>query len=369
VEGDVVQWRLAAKDGIGEFNTIVIMILSRGRFLFFVLMLIACLNASGQDHLYSQFYNAPIYLNPALTGQFDGDFRVSLLYRNQYTTSGNNSNYLTASADYTLPEYNSAVGLMFNRSSEGNAFLNANNVAGVYSYTIGGDDYILSFGLQVGISNRSIDYSKLIFDDQIDPTIGIIPGATSAADALTFNSKYYFDAGFGINYVLGSFMAGGSLQHLNGPDDSFTGVPEKLPIRGTAYAAYRFDLFPDANLDDEEKSYIIPSAVLYRQSTSQVVTAGLEYKQRKFAVGLFYRSGGISGPSAVVVTLVFDLFNNSDTGEKLKFGLSHDITTTGLNYSNTSGTTEGSLNYQTINENRPGDSYRYPDATRPYQFY
>src|ERR1700759_5742 len=108
--------------------------------------------AFGQDHLYSQFFNSPVYLNPALNGQFEGDFRMNLIYRNQYTTSGNNSNYLTASVDYNVPKFGGGVGLMFSRSSEGNAALNTNNIAGIYSYSVGSDQYVLSFGLQAGIS-------------------------------------------------------------------------------------------------------------------------------------------------------------------------------------------------------------------------
>src|ERR1700744_526496 len=91
--------------------------------ILFIVMI--CLRASAQDHLYSQFFNSPVYLNPALNGQFQGDFRMNMIYRNQYTTSGNNSNYLTASIDYNIPRFGGGVGLKLSRSSEGNAFLNS----------------------------------------------------------------------------------------------------------------------------------------------------------------------------------------------------------------------------------------------------
>jgi len=336
---------------------------------FLVIAMLAAANAFGQDHLYSQFFNSPVYLNPALNGQFDGDFRASFIYRNQYTSSGDNSNYLTASLDYNIPKFGGGVGLMFSRSSEGGDFLNSNNISGIYSYSVGSDNYVLSFGLQAGISNRSIDLSKLVFDDQIDPQIGIIPGAVSSADALDFNNKYYFDSGAGVNLVVGDFMLGAAMQHLNRPNDSFTGAPATLPIRSTAYLSYRYDLNADDNMDDDEKSYVIPSVVLYKQSTAQSLTAGVEYKHRSVSAGLWYRGGGSDGPSAVVVTLIFDLFVNRDTGEKFRLGVSHDVPVSGINYGNSSGTTEASLNYITINPNRGDDTPKFEGSHRCYDFY
>ena len=37
-----------------------------------------------QDPHFSQFYASPLTLNPALTGKFDGTFRLAANYRNQW---------------------------------------------------------------------------------------------------------------------------------------------------------------------------------------------------------------------------------------------------------------------------------------------
>lgn len=335
----------------------------------FILPLFFGLKAQAQDHLYSQYFNAPVYLNPALNGQFQGDFRANFNYRNQYTTSGATSNYFTAEVDYNIPQFGGGVGLMFNRSSEGSAFLNTNNISGIYSYSVGSDDYILSFGIQAGISNRNIDYSKLVFDDQIDPQLGIIPGSVSSADALTLNNKYYFDTGAGINLVAGNFMIGGAMQHLNSPNDSFTGVPVKLPLRGTGYLTYRLDLNPDENMDDDQKSYLIPSVVYYKQAASQSTAAGVEFKHRSISAGVWYRSGGQSGPSAVVLSLIFDLFVNRDSGEKFRLGVSHDAPISSVSYGGTGGSSEASINYQTVNPNRVDAPPKFEGNTHCYDFY
>jgi type IX secretion system PorP/SprF family membrane protein len=341
--------------------------LALGWFLFIVTLLWS-LTSFAQDHLYSQFFNSPIYLNPALTGQFKGDLRMDLIYRNQWTSVPGNFSYVSASIDYNVPRFGGGVGLLFTRSSEGTAYLDKTNISGVYSYSIGSEDFVLSFGLQAGVTNRVIDYSKLVFGDQIDPTLGIISGS-SATGTVPFNNKFYFDSGVGTNLSAGEFNIGAAVQHINQPNESFTGTPSKLPIRMNAHLSYRLDLNPFENLDDDEKSYVIPSVVFYKQSVSESYSIGLQYKRRSINIGLWYRSGDNSGPSAVVVSLIFDLFVNRDGGEKLRFGVSHDAPASGLTYSNTSGTSEGSIGYETTLPNRTDTSPRFEGARRCYEFY
>jgi type IX secretion system PorP/SprF family membrane protein len=333
------------------------------------LLLICCfsmLKGRAQDNVYSQFFNAPIYLNPALNGQFDGDLRVTANYRNQWSSVGN-LNYMNASIDYNIPRFGGGVGLMLNRSNEGTAAFVRNSIAGVYSYSVGSDNYTLSFGLQAGITNRQVDFSKLIFADQIDARAGYMQGSASNAEVPVFNNKYFFDSGLGVNLVTGNVMLGAALFHLNQPDESFTGTPSALPMRLTAHASYRINLDPYDNIDDADKSYIIPSVVFYKQAYASTINGGFEYKRKNISAGLWYRTDNQGGSNAIVVSLVFDLLFNRDSGEKLRFGLSHDASTSKVGYSNTSGTTEGSLSYQTP-LTRDQD-YRYSGGPRCYHFY
>ncbi|OOQ61663.1 PorP/SprF family type IX secretion system membrane protein [Mucilaginibacter pedocola] len=337
-----------------------------------LLTVLCCVNAQAQDHMYSQFFNSPNYLNPALNGQFEGDLRMSLIYRNQYSSIGNGGlSYLTATIDYNVPRFGGGFGLMFTRASEGTAYLNKNNISGIYSYSVGSESFVLSFGLQAGITNRSVDYSKLVFSDQIDPRLGYIPGSVSGADAALFNNKFYFDSGAGINLTTGDFNIGGAAQHINRPNESFTGVPAKLPMRGTLHASYRYNLTKDDNIDEDQKSYIIPSVVLYKQSQAQSVALGLQYKRRSINAGLWYRSGGLgSGPASVVVSFIFDVFINHEGAEKMRLGVSHDVPAgRGLNYSNTSGTTEGSVSYETTLPYGMNQYRKFNGNRRCYDFY
>ncbi|MBK0379420.1 PorP/SprF family type IX secretion system membrane protein [Mucilaginibacter sp. SD-g] len=323
-----------------------------------------------QDHMYSQFFNSPLYLNPALNGQFPADLRMNLIYRNQYSSVTGNLSYISASVDLNVPQFAGGVGILFTRSSEGSAYLNKNNISGIYSYSVGSDAFVLSFGLQAGVTNRSVDWSKLVFSDQIDPRLGYIPGSTSIADQPLFNNKFYFDSGAGINLSSGNLNIGFAAQHINRPNESFSGVPAKLPIRGTGHASYRINLTRDDNVYDYERTYVIPSIVYYKQSTAESLNIGMQYKHNNVNAGLWYRGGGVGGPSAVVVSFIFDLIINRDGGEKVRLGISHDVPAGhGLNYSNTSGTTEGSIGYQTTLPSRTNSSPKFYGSTRCYDFY
>ncbi|MGK0365214.1 MAG: hypothetical protein ACI85O_002279, partial [Saprospiraceae bacterium] len=54
------------------------------KFFSLFICLLFLTSAQAQDPFFSQFYAAPMTLNPALTGSFNGKFRVSTIYRDQY---------------------------------------------------------------------------------------------------------------------------------------------------------------------------------------------------------------------------------------------------------------------------------------------
>lgn len=320
-----------------------------------------------QDHIYSQFFNAPLYLNPSLTGQFDGDFRVNMIYRNQWTGLSGTLSYLHASADLNIPRLEGGLGLQFNRSTEGTAYLLKNNVAATYSYSVGGDNFVLSFGIQAGFTNRQIDWSKLVFSDQIDNRLGYIPGSVSSAEPPAQSQKFYFDPGGGINLVFRNFMGGIALHHINQPDESFSGAQAKLPMLITGNASYRVPLTQSYTYGVDEGSYLIPSIVYYKQGNVSSMSAGAQYKRKGVNAGLWYRTAGEGGPDAFVVSLIFDIFTGYRNGEKLRFGISHDVTTSKINYTNTNGTTEASVGYQKYFQN--SSSYNKFNGLRCYDFY
>lgn len=331
-----------------------------------ILMIAFSFITKGQDHIYSQFYNSPIYLNPALTGQFEGDIRLNALYRNQWTGLSGDFSYMSASADLNLQKLNSGVGIIFNRSSEGTAYLQKNNIALSYSYIIGGDDFTLSFGLQGGITNQKLNWDKLVFGDQIDINSGIVPGGISGAERPNVDSRFYFDAATGGNIVYKNFMLGLGVHHLNRPDESLAGYQARLPMRFSANMSYKLAIIPDRY--DRDGAYLIPSIVAYRQQNVMSFSLGTQFKYSGVNAGIWYRNdGGTNGNDAIVFSVIFDIFNRRTNGEKFRIGLSHDATTSKLNYTNTGGTSEIGVGYEKYWPN--SSNYGRANGLRCYDFY
>lgn len=314
----------------------------------YVLLITATLGKA-QDHLYSQFYGAPVYLNPALNGQFQGDIRLSLIHRRQWADIPGPLNYFTLTADYNVPRFGGGFGLIASSSSEGTAWLRKLNLGGIYSYSVTFSEAVLSFGIQAGFTRRSIDSEKLIFGDQLDRN-GIIPGAPTDASVLQYNNRFFFDTGAGVNLVIGNLMAGTSAQHLNRPDESFTGTRAPLPIRVNGHISYRLatDYY-----NDENSPLFIPSVLIYHQAGSSNISAGAQYKNKKINIGLWYRKDGREGSSAVL-SLIFDIFDRHDYNDKVRLGLSHDAPVSGLSYGKTDGSTEAAVTWETSLNSRTG---------------
>src|SRR5687768_2388447 len=75
---------------------------------FLKLFLLACslqltVKSFSQDIHFSQFFEAPLYRNPALAGITYGDVRVQTVYRSQWNSVGNAYKTGSVNAEYKLP--------------------------------------------------------------------------------------------------------------------------------------------------------------------------------------------------------------------------------------------------------------------------
>ena len=125
-----------------------------------------------QDPQFSQFYAAPLYLNPALAGSTN-QARAGINYRNQWPAIDANFTTMSFFADYFIEDKNSGVGFLLTRDREGLAGLRSMSLALQYSYELQLTDF-LGFrpGVQLGLYNRDVNFDRLTFGDQFDPSTG-----------------------------------------------------------------------------------------------------------------------------------------------------------------------------------------------------
>jgi type IX secretion system PorP/SprF family membrane protein len=201
-----------------------------------------------QDPNFSQFFASPLTLNPALTGKFDGSFRIAGNFRNQWPTINNAFDTRTASIDFgvmknRLSEIDQlGVGILGMTDRAGDGVL-VTNYAGVsLAFHKGLDEdgfHQIGAGFQGAFVNKRLDVSKVLFADQLTP-LGFT-GVTSEVFSNKQISVGYFDMNAGILYNgstngYNNFYIGASMYHINRPKESFRGGDYLLAARTTIQA-------------------------------------------------------------------------------------------------------------------------------------
>jgi type IX secretion system PorP/SprF family membrane protein len=310
-------------------------------------------SAIAQDPIFSQAYLSPINLNPAATGAGEHDLRIGAIYRRHWWTIPSQMNYMAFSIDKFFPNISSGIGLLATNSSEG--YLKKTGIYGSYAYTVcagtesaaangGLPRWFWTGGMQFGLAQRRIDYSKLVFADELDIN-GVIPGSASAADAAVNSGKLFpdFAAGMFFNYNLtenSRLLAGFSAHHINRPDESFTSTADtirsQLPVRWTGNILYTYT--------NPERSWSFSiGAIGYRQANHSSYQIGTEVTQNEvdISLGLWYRgSVNFRDMNTISLTLSFNLSGRDNDRDKIRVGLGHDAQVGNNSYSYTAGSSE-----------------------------
>lgn len=208
-------------------------------------------SALAQDPNFSQFFASPLTLNPALTGKFDGTFRVAGNYRNQWPTINNVYVTKTLSLDFGILKNKISevdqmgAGILGVTDIAGDGVLITNYAGGSLSYHKGLDEdglKQLGVGFQGAYVSKRLDVTKVTFADQLTPL-----GFTGITNEI-FDSKQinigYFDLNAGVLFNgstdgYNNFYVGASMYHLNRPKESFQGGQYVLNTRTTLQAGGR----------------------------------------------------------------------------------------------------------------------------------
>ena len=258
----------------------------------------------GQDIHFSQYYLQPQLLSPSNVGVFDGDHRVAVIHRNQWSAVPVSYNTFSIGYDgkFLKDELNNGdhvgAGLsIFSDKAGDSKFSNLQfdfNTAYVKSVSTT-EPHFISVGLKVGYVSRSINYNDLRFDNQFngefyDPNL-----ATN--ENFAKSSIGYLDLGTGVSWLYNKldkmqFEVGLSFHHLNAPNVSFMNNGEiKLDrnvkfFTNSKFKAYKnIDVLPGFQMQKQGEYFEFVSGTSVRY--------GLEdYFGRKTAVtlGSWYRS-------------------------------------------------------------------------------
>lgn len=231
---------------------------------FVLAITIFCLSfiAQAQDAHFSQFFASPLTLNPALTGKFDGSLRVAGNYRNQWPAFNNVYTTSTLSVDFSilnkvLPENDTwGVGIIALTDKAAGGIL-TNNYIGIstaYHKALNEDGFSqIGIGFQGMYGQKRLDWTKLIFEDQLTPFGFDLTVPSADISTLNNNNISYFDVNAGLIYTVSTsdrnnFYAGASMYHINRPKESFKGGEWNIAARTTISAGGYFPVSPSLTL-------------------------------------------------------------------------------------------------------------------------
>ncbi len=292
------------------------------RISLFLLILFSSIGLKAQDLVFSQFYNAPLLLNPAFTGVTQYP-TFTLNYRNQWPSL--NDAYISYAGSYNqyFAKTRSGLGLQITSDREADGILTNNSVGVYYSYTLEfADDNYLKIGLSGTMGQSRVDWSRLIFGDQLDQTAGYDPTVNSAEIQPGNLASQYFDISSGFLFYNKRFYVGVGLFHLNNPSVGFRlNGPNDIgiPLRISAHAGYQVDLW---DTKSKYPSFIQPTVLVTRQAQFTQVNFGLGAQFGRALGGVFYRHT-INNPDAAIFYLGYKL-------DIVELTYSYDITVSQL---------------------------------------
>lgn len=248
---------------------------------------LAVADASGQDPEFSQYYAAPLYLNPAFAGT-SNEHRFIVNHRNQWPAIANGYTTTAFSYDYNLAGLNSGFGFLATQDQAGSAGMRSTEFNFIYSYKLPlSSKWVLASGLNFGYASRSIDFNKLIFGDQlIAGSTGTVPTSDPALG--NAGMSRYFDFKAGALLYNRTVWLGFSASHLNEPNRSLIHQDAYVPIKITWHGGVRIPLYRGL-LKRDRIPVLSPSFVYKRQANFDQLDAGAYLLYEPIIFGLWYR--------------------------------------------------------------------------------
>ncbi|MGV6861164.1 MAG: PorP/SprF family type IX secretion system membrane protein [Putridiphycobacter sp.] len=250
-----------------------------------------------QDMHLSMYDAAPLFLNPSLTGVFESDWRLHAQYRTQWKAV-NFKPYTTGLISFDMPYKKWGFGGQITNYRAGIGNYNALQALFSVGYTIPLDKskkHMLSFGAQGGLTQKSIEYQLLTFDNQYSiDNGGVFDNTLSSGENFGSQSLVIPDLNAGVLYYFAKQQSklnpfiGLSAFNLLTPTETLFSGSNQLPMRFYAHLGSRINF--------TETFFVIPKVLLMKQETfSEITIAGdvgyyLKSNELYLLGGIIYRN-------------------------------------------------------------------------------
>ncbi|WP_253810096.1 PorP/SprF family type IX secretion system membrane protein [Hydrotalea flava] len=285
-----------------------------------------------QDLHFSQYFNAPLLVNPANTGfNPESDYRLGINYRNQWANIGNPYKTMSMWGDAQL--FNNRFengwvgigGVLLTDAAGDGSLTSTKGYASLAYHQVLGYDGLLSIGFGVGGVNKRVDASKLTFNDQWNGKFFdvVIP----SNEPFYYTSVYYMDLNAGINYAYFAtdniyLNLGVSIQHFNRPKESFF-----APSVSNNTVDPRYNFFMNGNIKIQNLWIFNPNMYFSKMGNVTETVIGMNANRNlsgdgnsQLILGMYYRLGDAAIPmigyqvSNIKVTFNYDATTSSLSG-------------------------------------------------------
>ena len=316
-----------------------------------------------QDPSFSDIRSTRFLLNPAYVGRLN-DLSISSSIKQQWSNVPNKLSYNYLSGAIGCVEKNISFGGNFINTNQGEGLLRSNQLNGIVAsmipihkgssrepYTID-----LSAAFQTGFGQKSVDWNRLVFSDQLDPTYGAIY-ATNATPVY-WSSPIYNLSAFGVlldvysnnpnntnlvpsgNWKLtqSSGSLGFSMNNVGASGESFLGNPQtRIAARYVAHVSY------DMIISDKSHYEFYTGFRYVRQWQQDQVKNmyGITYLVPDVQMVSFWLSSGNRPIQAMNLGVYLFVGDSRQT----MIGFNYEYALGSLNISETQRTTELSINH------------------------
>ena len=284
------------------------------KLLFLALFGLGSFGTQAQDAHLSMYDAAPMFLNPAMTGVFKGDWRLHAQYRTQWK-SVNYKPYTTALISFDAPVKKWGFGAQISNFRAGIGNYNAfqGTISAAYATSIDkSKNHNISFGVQGGLTQKSVEHQLLSFNNQYSTNNGgEFNMNEDPIEGFTGQSLIIPNVNAGLLYFyakqesrLNPFI-GISAFNLTQPMETYTGsLVNRLPMRFYGHVGTRINV--------TETIYLLPKVLYMTQLEFQEITfaldAGYYLKGSDIYLlgGVVYRNSGafkFSNADAAVISL------------------------------------------------------------------
>lgn len=289
--------------------------------------LLLCTDSLAQDVHFSQFYESTILRNPGLTGAFTGDYRISAQYRSQWNSITNPFQTAQVSAETKFPVSNGSsdffsFGFLAYYDRSGAINLRTTGVYPAITYHKSLEDEhksFLSVGFTGGYLQRSVDVSRMTFDNQYGAG-GFNPD-NPTGEIITNPTIRHWDVGAGINFSTTTgandeftWFIGAGGYHFTRPKRSFlANTLVTLDMRWNGNLGLQYKLSEQTNLQlqgnyarqgsyqeimvgglaswspagrQEDAEFTLSGGAFYRANDALIPVVRIDY--RRYTVGMSY---------------------------------------------------------------------------------